>query len=83
MSVEEKLREAFAPSLLEIIDESHKHAGHKGNTGGSHLLLKIESEAFTGLTQMQRHRLIYKALADDMKGTIHALQIEARSPKDA
>ena len=79
--IKECLEEAFHPTLLELVDESHKHAGHPGAAqGGGHFLLNIESEAFAGKTPLQRHRMIFKALGDMMQHEIHALSITARAP---
>jgi sulfur transfer protein SufE/stress-induced morphogen len=73
------------PSVLEVENESHKHAGHAGmagaaNTVESHFNVKIVSEAFEGLSLVQRHRMIYALLATEMApGGIHALSISAKS----
>jgi len=70
------------PISLEIIDESHKHAGHAGaRTGGGHYVVKICSAAFLGKSTMARHRMIYSALAEMMTADIHALTIHATIAK--
>jgi len=75
------LKEALQPDLLEIIDESHHHAGHAGaQDGRGHFRLNIVSAEFAGLSALQRHRLIYAALGDLMQTDIHALSIEASAP---
>jgi BolA protein len=75
------LKEALQPDLLEIIDESHHHAGHAGaQDGRGHFRLNIVSAEFAGLSALQRHRLIYAALGDLMQTDIHALSIEASVP---
>ena len=80
--IKARLTEAFSPSHLELVDESHKHAGHPGaKAGGGHFLLTIVSEAFAGTTPIQRHRMVYQALGDLMKKEIHALSIKARPPE--
>ena len=77
-----RLTEAFEPSILDIVDESHKHAGHPGAAqGGGHFLLTIESRAFIGKSPLQRHRMVYAALGDLMEREIHALSITARAPQ--
>ncbi len=72
---------ALHPVGLEIVDESHKHAGHVGaRTGGGHYLLQITSLEFAGKNKMARHRMIYSALAEMMEREIHALTIDAKTP---
>jgi BolA protein len=72
---------AFAPVELTVTDESHLHAGHAGaRDGASHFRVRIVASAFRGVAPVLRHRLIYEAVADLMKGEIHALAIEARPP---
>ena len=69
------------PVRLKIVDESHKHAGHAGaRTGGGHFLLQIISTEFEGKNKMNRHRMIYSALAEMMERDIHALTIDAKTP---
>jgi BolA protein len=71
------------PTLLEISDESHKHAGHAGaRSGGGHFMLRMVSPQFTGKSTMNRHRMIYSALGDMMRAEIHALTIQAHAPED-
>lgn len=65
------------PTTLNLIDESALHAGHKGNGGGAHFMLRITSSHFCGKSQIMRHRLIYQTLTDLMPHKIHALSIEA------
>jgi BolA protein len=68
----------LAPSRLELVDESHKHAGHEGaRDGRGHFALTIESAQFTGAAPLARHRLIYGALGELMNTDIHALSITA------
>lgn len=66
------------PVSIEIIDDSAKHAGHKGNTGGGHYQLSIISAAFNTLNPVARHRKIYALLDDLMTTQIHALSIDAQ-----
>ena len=74
------LTEAFAPSFLDVIDDSHKHIGHAGHNGKgeSHFRIKIASLAFAGKSRIQGHQMIYEALKPLMP-SIHALQIIASS----
>jgi BolA protein len=80
--LEEKLRAAFNPSSLEVIDESHMHAGHAGShpDGESHFRVKIEAKAFAGKSRVDCHRAVNAALAEELKSRVHALAIEARAP---
>lgn len=73
------LTEALAPVELDVIDEGHKHAGHSGE-GKGHFFARIVSPAFAGQNPIQRHRMVYAALAEMMPNGIHALAIEARAP---
>jgi BolA protein len=75
-----KLTEAFAPKILEVIDDSHRHEGHAGHREGgeTHFNVHIVSEAFKGKTRIERHRMINAVLADELAGTVHALAIDAR-----
>ena len=73
------------PTHLELIDNSHQHAGHAGNTGDgteSHFQLEIVADAFEGLNLVKRHKLIYMMLGEVMP-QIHALQIQAQTPGEA
>ncbi|MDD5384799.1 MAG: BolA family transcriptional regulator [Gallionella sp.] len=74
---------ALNPVLLDIVDESHKHAGHAGaRNGGGHYALRIVSGQFSGNNMMARHRMIYSALGEMMKREIHALNIQAYTPDE-
>jgi BolA protein len=71
----------LAPSSIAIDDESALHAGHAGAaSGGGHFRLALTSAAFAGHTTVARHRMVYAALGDLMRGRIHALAIQARAP---
>ena len=77
-----RLEAAFAPSRLEIVDDSEKHAGHAGHREGgeSHFTVTIESEAFAGLGRVERQRRVNHALAEELAGPVHALSIRAIAP---
>jgi BolA protein len=77
------LERALAPSSLEIIDDSARHAGHAGAREGGHYRVMLVAEAFRGRSQLERHRLVYAAVAPLMHGAVHALNIQARSPDEA
>ena len=72
----------LAPTLIEITDDSSKHAGHAGNTGGGHLSAKIVSNSFSGLNTVARHRAVYSLVADLMPHTIHALSLTLHAPEE-
>ena len=74
---------AMQPEQIEIIDDSHKHAGHEGaRSGGGHYTLHIVSAQFAGKATLARHRMIYSALGEMMKQDIHALNIKAYTPQE-
>lgn len=77
-----KLTAAFRPASLRVEDESHHHQGHAGHRPGgeTHFRLYIVSEAFRGKSRIERHRMINAALANELKGGIHALAIHAQAP---
>lgn len=77
--LEERLQ-TLSPTQLEVIDESHLHAGHAGAQGGaSHFRLHIWSSQFEGISTLARHRLVYDRVQDLMPYPIHALAIVAKS----
>jgi BolA protein len=85
MTVADDIRKrlsALAPSRLELLDESAKHAGHAGAApgGNTHWKLTIVSAAFAGNPTVARHRMIYQALGELMQHPIHALSISAKAP---
>lgn len=76
--IREALEAAFAPTLLEVVNDSHRHAGHAGaRDGRGHFNVRIRSAAFAGMTALARHRAVYAALGDMMETDIHALAIDA------
>jgi BolA protein len=84
MRVEEqitkKLRQAFAPVCLEVVNDSHRHRGHAGapGTGESHFTIKVVSDRFAGKSRLERHRMVN----DELKGPVHALAISALAPEE-
>lgn len=79
--IEAALRAALAPEQLAVQDDSHLHAGHAGAREGRHFSVAITSTRFEGLTRIARHRLVYDALDGLMTRGIHALAIDARTPR--
>lgn len=81
-SIRTKLTDAFAPTRLEVVDDSARHAGHAGARPGgqSHFNVLIESAAFAGMNRVARQRQVYAALAEELAGPIHALSLKALAP---
>jgi len=78
------LQEALRPVALEVVDDSHQHAGHEGaRDGRGHFTVRVVSTAFAGKPPLARHRAVYAALGEMMQTDIHALAIEARTPDEA
>ena len=70
------------PLKIEIEDEGHLHVGHAGAKSGGHFKLYIVSQSFNSMSQINRHKLIYKTLSELLKTDIHALAINAKSPEE-
>lgn len=82
--IRQRLEEALEPSLLDIVDESHKHVGHPGAADGrGHFAVTIVAQAFAGLSLLERHRLVFDAMGELMETDIHALSIQARTRSEA
>lgn len=76
------LRERLAAVHVEVIDESHLHAGHPGAaSGGGHFRATVVAERFAGLSRLAAQRLVYGALADLMQHEIHALSVRTLTPE--
>ena len=75
--IEARLRGAFAPDLLEIVNESHKHAGHSGDdgTGESHFRVVIRAQHLGAMTRVARHRAVHAALGD-LNTRVHAIALD-------
>ena len=80
--IDKRLRDALAPTRLEVINDSDKHRGHAGHDGSgeSHFTVAIEALVFAGMSRLDRQRAVNAALGDLMKERIHALAIRARAP---
>jgi BolA protein len=83
-AITNKLREAFSPESLDVVDESHLHEGHAGHRPGgeTHFRVYIVSPAFIGKSRIERHRMINSALAAELAGSVHALAINAQAPQE-
>jgi BolA protein len=85
-SIESKLKEAFLPVRLNVIDESHLHAGHQPDmtgTGETHMRVQIVSESFSGKSRVDRHRAINALLKPELDAGLHALAIDVAAPGEA
>lgn len=79
------LSEQLEPAALQVIDESHLHAGHAGARpeGETHFRLDVVSSAFEGKSRVERHRIVNEALAEAFRRGLHALAVKARTPSEA
>ena len=75
------LERAFSPLSLEVLDDSARHAGHEGARSGGHFRIALESHSFAGRSPLERHRMVYEALASLMGRGIHAVTIHATAPR--
>lgn len=84
-TIKHKLSDALNPIEIEVIDESHLHAGHVGarDGGQSHFAVKIVSEKFKGVSPIKCHKLIYGILATELENGVHALRITALAPSES
>jgi BolA family transcriptional regulator, general stress-responsive regulator len=90
--METKLKRAFAPQRLEVVNESHLHAGHHhaesghhatfDGAGETHFRIRIVSPMFVGLSRIERHRRVNELLAEELKSGVHALAIEPAAPDE-
>ncbi len=82
--IEAKLRAALEAESVEVVDESHLHAGHAGaRSGKGHFRVRVVSERFAGLSRIQSQRLVFAALAEEMESDIHALAMQTLTPEEA
>jgi len=82
--IEDKLTTAFAPERLDVVNESHLHAGHQGGqvdgSGETHFRVRIVSASFAGMARLARHRAVNDALSAELADGVHALAIEPSAP---
>lgn len=83
--IKDKLTDALQPAKIEVIDESHLHAGHASapEAGESHFRAMIVSAKFEGLSKVARQRMVYEALSEEMAGPIHALSLKTLTPAES
>ena len=81
-TVQRKLEAALEPESLVVADDSARHAGHPEATGRFHLSIAVVSARFHGLSRIQRHRLVYTVLSEELAGPVHALSLDIKLPSD-
>jgi BolA protein len=83
-TLQRKLTDAFQPTRLSIVDDSHKHAGHAGARPGgeSHFSVEIVSPVFAGKSRVERQRLVYALLAAELREQVHALALRTLAPDE-
>ncbi len=83
-AIEAKLTQGLAPQRLVVVDESASHAGHAGAPAGgeSHFRVEVVSEAFLGLSRIERQRMVYDLLAEELAGPVHALALKTMAPEE-
>ena len=83
-AIRDKLTATFAPQRLEVVNESHLHAGHAGSpgSGDSHFRVLIIAPAFAAKSRIERHRMVNAVLAAELGGGVHALAIKAQAPDE-
>lgn len=81
-AIREKLMKVLQPTRLDVVNESHLHAGHRSSpgTGDSHYRVLVVAAAFAGKSRIDRHRMVNDTLAAELKGKVHALAIKAYAP---
>lgn len=81
----EKLKAAFAPEQLNVIDETNQHHGHAAwkESGETHFKVEITAPAFAGKSRVERQRMVYQVLAADLAGPVHALALVVKAPGEA
>jgi len=84
-AIQAKLTDAFAPTALAIVDDSHRHAGHVGArpSGETHFKVEITAAAFAGRSRVDRQRMVYAVLAEELAGPVHALELRTHTPEEA
>ena len=88
-AMREKLTAAFAPEALDVTDESGRHAGHAGaaradgGIGETHFHVRMVTAAFEGVSRVERQRRVHAALAEELRGPVHALSLKLQTPGEA
>ncbi len=82
--IAQNLTRALKPARLDVHDDSEKHRGHAGwrEGGGTHFRVEVVAAAFAGLSRVARQRLVYQALAEELNGGVHALELKTLAPEE-
>ncbi|BAW79992.1 BolA family protein [Candidatus Nitrosoglobus terrae] len=80
--IQKRLEAALSPKSIIIQDDSERHKNHSGHGGGGHYCVTIVSEAFSGKSLLERHRMVYQAVNEAIGKEIHALNIKAYTPRE-
>ena len=80
--IKNKCQDILSPIKLVIIDNSDQHKGHQGGMSKMHISIEILSKEFEGKSKLERHRMIYSLLQEEMSTQIHAISINARTPSE-
>jgi BolA protein len=80
--IAEALRASFPPAEVQVVDDSHRHAGHAGAAPGgeTHYSVRVVSPAFAGMNRVARSRAVHEALAAEFAGGLHALALTLKAP---
>jgi BolA protein len=83
--IKQKLLAGLEPISLNVVDESHLHAGHGGarQGGETHYRIKVASPRFSGKGRIERHRMVYALLADEIAHGVHALALQTLAPGES
>lgn len=82
--INSKLTAALSPTRLTVVDESHRHVGHSGHRpeGETHFQVEVVSAAFEGKSRVERQRMVYGVLAEELSGGVHALALKTSTPSE-
>ena len=82
--IERKLKAAFQPRHLAVIDESNQHRGHAAwrESGETHFRVEIIAPAFAGKSRIERQRMVYQILVEELAGPVHALALDVQAPPE-
>jgi len=83
--IEAAIRNSFSPAEVEVVDDSHRHAGHAGAAPGgeTHYSVRVVSPAFAGMSRIARSRAVHEVLSAEFGGGLHALALTLRTPEEA
>ena len=83
-TITSKLKQAFTPAEIEVVDDSERHRGHSGyrDGGETHFNVRIVANAFAGKSRIERHRMVNALLAEELSGPVHALALKIATPEE-